>query len=104
MKKAELIQGIIGWNKRFPLDRWWRAKHNIAFMSPEHRKSSFLYQLMEFEEDKLFLKTAAPEDPLQRYIPNIGDMFKVSVSQEAFLDEAEREIEEMLKQEGEKDG
>ena len=53
MRRSELIQGVVSWNNRFPLDRWWRIKHNVSFMSPAHRESSFLYQLMEFEEDYL---------------------------------------------------
>ena len=56
MERSELEQAIVSWNNRFPLDRWWRNKHEVAFMSPVHRESSFLYQLFEFEEDKLFSK------------------------------------------------
>lgn len=99
MKHSELIQGVVSWNNRFPLDRWWRIKHNVSFMSPAHRESSFIYQLMEFEEDKLYLKEfqTEREKDEDKYIPGIGDIFKAPTTIEDFSTEAEREIEEMLK-------
>lgn len=100
MKRSELVNGIINWNSRFPLDRWWRMKHNVAFMSPEHRESSFLFQLMEFEEEKLFLKDLEDSGNKEdKYIPGIGDFLRVKPTMESFMDEAKREIEEMLKKE-----
>lgn len=99
MKHSELIQGVVSWNNRFPLDRWWRIKHNVSFMSPVHRESSFIYQLMEFEEDKLYLKEfqTEREKDEDKYIPGTGDIFKAPTTIEDFSTEAEREIEEMLK-------
>lgn len=98
MKRSELVQNVINWDNRFPLDRWWRMKHNIPFMSPAHRESSFLFQLFEFEEDKLFLKTVEKEEK-DDYIPGIGEFLKSEPSMESFADEAQRKIEKMLKQE-----
>lgn len=99
MKHSRLIDGVVSWNKRFPLDRWWRIKHNVSFMSPEHRESSFIYQLIEFEEDRLFMKEfqAEQEKETEKYIPGVGDIFKAPETIEEFSNEAEREIEEMLK-------
>lgn len=99
MKRSELITGVINWDSRFPLDRWWRMKHNVAFMSPAHRESSFLFQLFEFEEDKMFLKKAEEENKENKYIPGVGDLFKSAPTLEEFADEARKEIEEMLKME-----
>lgn len=48
-----LDDNIIEWNVRFPLDRWWRNKHGIAYNSPAHRESNFLDQLFEFKEERL---------------------------------------------------
>lgn len=98
MKRSELVQNVINWDNRFPLDRWWRMKHNIPFMSPAHRESSFLFQLFEFEEDKLFLKTVEKEEK-DDYIPGIGEFLKSEPSMESFDNEAQREIEKLLKQE-----
>lgn len=99
MKHSELIQSVVSWNNRFPLDRWWRVKHNVPFMSPAHRESSFLHQLMEFEEDKLYAKEflTKHDEKEDKYIPGIGDIFKSPTTLEDFSSEAEREIEEMLK-------
>nr|DAT83583.1 MAG TPA: Protein of unknown function (DUF321) [Caudoviricetes sp.] len=73
---------MIQWNNKFPYDRWWRKKHGVAFLSPEHRGCSFIHQMMEFEEDMMFNqvlteKTEKENDP---YIPNIGEWIKRSNS------------------------
>lgn len=102
MERSELEQAVVSWNKRFPLDRWWRNKHEVAFMSPVHRESSFLYQLFEFEEDKLFSKAITDsnvKDNKDVYIPGSGDIFKTSATIEDFTKEAQREIDEILKME-----
>ena len=97
MRRSELIQGVVSWNNRFPLDRWWRIKHNVAFMSPVHRESSFIHQLMEFEEDKLFMPDISEE---VKYVPGVGDFLKTKQTLENFADEAQEEIKKMLKMEG----
>ena len=102
MERSELEQAVVSWNKRFPLDRWWRNKHEVAFMSPVHRESSFLYQLFEFEEDKLFSKAITDsnvKDNKDIYIPGSGDIFKTPATIEDFTKEAQREIDEILKME-----
>lgn len=95
MKRSELIQGVINWNRKFPLDRWWRQKHSVPFMSPAHRESSFIHQLMEYEEDRMFLETSIQKD-VNEYIPGVHDIFKAPSTMKGFIDEAEREIQEML--------
>lgn len=102
MERSELEQAVVSWNERFPLDRWWRNKHEVAFMSPVHRESSFLHQLFEFEEDKLFSKAITDsnvKDNKDIYIPGSGDIFKTPVTIEDFTKEAQREIDEILKME-----
>lgn len=99
MKRSELIQGVINWNRKFPLDRWWRQKHNVPFMSPAHRESSFIHQLMEYEEDKMFLETLVEDRGKEQYVPGARDIFKAPSTMEGFMNEAEREIQEMLEQE-----
>lgn len=98
MKRSELVQNVINWNNRFPLDRWWRMKHNVAFMSSAHRESSFIDQLLEFEEDKLFMPDTDKEDV--EYKPGIGDFLKSKPSLKNFMEEANDEIKKMLKLEG----
>ena len=44
---------IYKWNATYPIDRWWREKHKVAFNSPEHRVVSFLDIYIEWKEDKL---------------------------------------------------
>ena len=64
---------IINWNVRFPYDRQWRKKYNIPFKSAVHKEISFLDQLLDLEEDRIFEELAAKEE----YIPDSGDWLKV---------------------------
>ena len=73
-------------------------KHSVAFMSPEHRESSFLFQLFEFEEDKLFFK-GGNEKEENKYIPGVGEFLRSEPTLVVFADEARMEIKEMLKME-----
>lgn len=54
MNYKDVNSFIIYWQNKFPIDRWWREKHNIAFGSKAHRESCFIDQLFEYEEDVLF--------------------------------------------------
>jgi hypothetical protein len=65
---------VLQWNLRFPIDRWWRNKHNIPYGSPAHRESNPLDQLFEFREDVLFARGESS------YIPDIGAFMKKGVS------------------------
>ncbi len=47
-------QFVINWNLRFPLDRWWRTKHKVAFNSEEHRRTNQIDIMYEFLEEKLY--------------------------------------------------
>lgn len=71
----------------------------MPFMSPAHRESSFLHQLMEYEEDKMFLETFDEQKGKELYTPGAHDIFKAPSTMKGFMDEAEREIQEMLEQE-----
>ncbi len=89
MDEKNVRDKIIDWNLNFPIDRWWRKKHGVAFNSSAHREISFLDQLFEFEEDKLF-------DELQgenEYKPNVGDWLEVGdVTDEQFIEQARDEM------------
>lgn len=67
-------------------------------MSPVHRETSFIHQMFEFEEDKLYLLNKE-EVKTDKYIPGIGDIFssKLSNNIQEFTKEAQEEIEELLK-------
>ena len=42
------------WTSSFPIDRWWRKKHEVAFGSKEHFSSSRIDMTLEYVEDKIF--------------------------------------------------
>lgn len=100
MERSKVTNAVISWNLRFPVDRWWRMRHNVPFMSPVHRETSFLDQMFEYEEEKMFLPTKT-EDDTDKYVPGIGEMFKerAAATLQEFTAEAKNEIAEMLKME-----
>lgn len=48
-------QKVLKWNSNFPIDRWWREKHGIAFSSPAHREVSFMDMYFEYIEDSVYM-------------------------------------------------
>lgn len=101
---------MIQWNNRFPYDRYFRSKHNIAFMSPAHRESSFIHQKMEYIEDMLFREAQErkiEKVDIDQYIPNTGQWLKstpiteggtiTKADIEAFQEEARLMEEELEK-------
>lgn len=49
--KNEIRNFILNWNNKYPIDLWWRKKHNIPFGSKIHKDISFLEMFIEYEED-----------------------------------------------------
>lgn len=43
MTADEIKRFMIRWNNRFPVDHWWRKKHNVPFLSALHKEQSFLH-------------------------------------------------------------
>lgn len=82
MTIEELRTFMIQWNNKFPIDRWWRKKHNISFLSLEHRECSFIAQLLEYQEDVLFAEASKEEKQDDPYIPNMGEWLKRNASDE----------------------
>lgn len=101
MNLEDIDKFVIRWNNQFPIDRWWRQKHQVAFLSPEHKEISFLAELAEFREDRLFNKQNAEET--QEYIPNTGNWLKREFNKEEFskfdIEEFRKEAD-MLREEG----
>ena len=46
----------------FPIDYWWRKKHNVPFGSRAHREMNFIDMAIEFEEDLQMMKANDEED------------------------------------------
>ena len=53
---SKIEEYLIQWNYQFPVDRWYRKKYNIGFLSPEHLELSQLDIAMEYLEDKIYEK------------------------------------------------
>lgn len=77
MVKSSIYLDIISWNNRFPLDKWWRRKYHIPYLSSEHRKSTFYSQMFEYFEDKMLEEYInSPEKEEKEYIPMSGNWWK----------------------------
>lgn len=53
ISKDDIKEFVLRWNATYPVDRWWREKHKVAFNSPAHRVVSFLDMYIEWTEDQL---------------------------------------------------
>lgn len=51
---------VIKWNNDFPIDRWWRNKHNVAFGSQRHKEVDFIQMFLEYEEDIMVSNLSKP--------------------------------------------
>jgi len=60
--KNNIKQSVIAWNNRFPLDKWWRNKYNISYLSNAHRESTFFGQYYEYYEEIMFKEYYADKD------------------------------------------
>lgn len=109
MEANDIRNFIIKWNRKFPVDRWWRDKHNVPFLSEQHRECSFLAQLMEFQEHLYFKEKSVVKEPESTYIPGAHDIFKprLVVDKEGnptidkrSVEEFRKEMEEMRKKNG----
>lgn len=49
------------WNVSYPIDYWWRQKHNVAFNSLTHQQSCFIDQLFEYLEERAYEKILSPK-------------------------------------------
>lgn len=58
-------QFVLNWNNQFPLDLWFRRRYNIPFNSPEHRRSNFIDQFIEFTEDKMLREEIQKKEKYQ---------------------------------------
>lgn len=91
-KLSDIEKKIVDWQSRFPCDRWWREKHNVAFMSREHKEISFLDQLFEFTEDNLVEEFRSAIN--DQYTPNTGDfLISQASNKESQIADMQKEFE-----------
>lgn len=79
----DLKRFILVWNHKYPVDRWWREKHKIAFNSPAHRISNFWDQVIEFREDLLYDSLSKGKD----YVMNDNDWLDIEEKDQVSIEE-----------------
>ena len=84
---------VLEWNYRYPVDRWWREKHKVAFNSPTHRISNFWDQMFEYEEDVLYSELNEKNE----YKRNQNDWLTIHDVEETIHDSAVNALEEISK-------
>lgn len=76
---------IFEWNNNFPIDRWWREKHNIPFNSQAHRDISYMDVCFEFIEEKSIEKIIKEREKIRKDPYIVGSrnfLFKREISQD----------------------
>ena len=59
--KNDVRNFILNWNGKYPIDLWWREKHNIPFGSKIHKDICFIDMMIEYEEDRMRFYQENPE-------------------------------------------
>lgn len=82
------IQGFVNWwNITFPVDYYWRSKHNISFNSLAHQESCFIDQCFEYLEDLSYHKAKSIQDKKEVYQPGHMNWLKPKKYSEKEIDE-----------------
>jgi hypothetical protein len=90
--KDDIENFIYRWNALYPMDRWWRERHKVAFNSPEHRVVSFLDIYIEWKEDRLITK--AQNASIKNFEYKSGDWVRER-KDEISVDDEIRDFENM---------
>lgn len=99
MNPNDIDNFIIQWNRKFPMDRLWRQKYKVPFLSSTHRECSFIDQLIDLREESLFLSSKEENnDDIDVYIPNVGDIFKTHTNEKKSNEISDQDIEEFREQ------
>ncbi len=90
--KNNIRHEIIAWNNRFPLDRWWRKKYDVSYLSDTHRESTFYGQFFEYREEMIFKEFTEEQanenkNPLKDYLPMTGDWWNGKASSDGEIDD-----------------
>ena len=51
---------VFNWDL-FPLDYWWRKKHDVAFGSAAHREMNFIDMFIEYQEEVIIKRAQLKE-------------------------------------------
>lgn len=78
MEFDEYEKFVLEWDNKFPLDRWYREKYRIPFMSEEHRRVSFLSIRLDWTEEQLIKRIKEREE----YTSNQNDYLKERVTKD----------------------
>jgi hypothetical protein len=51
--RDEIRHQINNWNRKFPIDFWWRRKYSIPYGSEQHRNANLIDMFYDYEEEKI---------------------------------------------------
>lgn len=84
---------VVKWNLEFPIDRWWRDKYKVPYLSAQHKEACFLDMLFEYIEEQIKEKVtikiqkSTTSDKTEEYVPGSGDFLKTSLSSNIEIDD-----------------
>ena len=79
---------IADWDNRFPLDRWWRCKYNVPYLSKEHRESTFFGQYFEYHEDRMYDEYFRKrQEGAKKYVPMSGNWWQMKETSNEEIDD-----------------
>lgn len=85
---------MLSWNQLFPVDKWWRTKHNIPFNSKEHRSTSIIDMYIEYSEELYFSSSSFKSKKENfTYIPGEGNFLKEKIYTKEEIDKAFDEMD-----------
>jgi hypothetical protein len=91
MQKSDRI--VIWWNNTYIFDYWWRKKHNIPFMSNDHKNADAVDIIFEYIEDDMMKKLASnPKEEAvteEPYVAGSSNIFR-TIKQTAKLTKSEK--------------
>lgn len=83
---SDIKEFVNWWNITFPVDYYWRSKHNIPFNSLAHQESCFIDQYIEYSEDLIYQKIKSSEKE-EKYQPGHMNWLKPKVYTKEEVDE-----------------
>ena len=76
MNSNDIRDFVFRWNVLFPIDKWWRVRHHVAFNSEQHSRICMLDQIIEYVEEQIYKEWIKDDKDDSSYTPGICDYIR----------------------------
>lgn len=59
---AQIRNELLLWNRKYPIDLYWRNKYKIPFGSKAHLEASFIDMRIDYEEEIMLLESVEKDN------------------------------------------